>query len=239
MPAGRELDRVRQRRVGERVRRRVGHRAGHVADRVVQHVVAHEHRVGVRRLVDALDACRPGRSRSRRSPRPGCIDAIMSSVTSTGARPPGTSTAPMTRSASRTARATAAAVARQRLDAALVDLVDPAQPVEVLVEQEHLGFHALRDPRRVPTDVARAEHDDARGPHAGRAAEQHAAPALARARGSARRSAAPCGRRPRSSARAAAAGRSRAAPSRTRRRSCRDVDAARGRRRDTRRGAGT
>ena len=37
----------------------------------------------------------------------GFIVLIMSSVTSTGARPPGTSTAPMTRSASATARATA------------------------------------------------------------------------------------------------------------------------------------
>ena len=71
-----------------------------------------------------------------------------------------------------------AAVARQRHDPALVDLVDPAQPVEVLVEQQHLGLHALRDPRRVPADVAGAEHDDAAGPHAGRAAEQHAAPAV-------------------------------------------------------------
>ena len=71
------------------------------------------------------------------------------------------------------------AVARERLDAALVDLVDPAEPVDVLVEQEHLGFHALRDPRGVPTDVARAQHHDTRGPHARCAAEEHAAPTLA------------------------------------------------------------
>ena len=118
---------------------------------------------------------------------------------------PGTSTAPMTRSASATARVDRAAVARERHDAALVDLVDPAQPVEVLVEQQHLGLHALRDPRRVPTDVARAEHDDAR--RAARRARRRAARRAhrARARGSARRSAAPCGPRPRSSARAAAA----------------------------------
>ena len=35
-----------------------------------------------------------------------------------------------------------------------------------------------RDPRRVPADVAGAEHHDARGPHARRAAEQHAAAAV-------------------------------------------------------------
>ena len=131
----------------------------------------------------------------------------MSSVTSTGARPPGTRTAPMTRSASRTRARDRGPVARQRLDPALVDLVDPAQAVEVLVEQEHLGLHALRDPRRVPADVARAEHDDARGPHARRAAEQHARARPGAARGSARRSAVPCAPPPRSSARAAAADR--------------------------------
>ena len=56
-----------------------------------------------------------------------------------------------------------------------MDLVDEPQAVEVLVEQEHFGFHALRDPRRVPADVAGAEHDDTRRAHSGRAAEQHTA----------------------------------------------------------------
>src|SRR5581483_11484172 len=73
-----------------------------------------------------------------------------------------------------------AAVAGQRHDPSLVDLVDPAKPFEVLVEQEHLGFHALRDPRRVPTDVAGTEHDDARGTHAACASEEHAAAAVLR-----------------------------------------------------------
>ena len=50
----------------------------------------------------------------------------------------------------------------------------PAEAIQVLVEQLHLGFHTARDPRGVPPDVSRAEHDDARGPHAGCAAEQDA-----------------------------------------------------------------
>ena len=70
------------------------------------------------------------------------------------------------------------AVARQRHDPALVDLVDPAQPVEVAVEEQHLGLHALRDPRRVPSHVAGADHHDARRPNAGCTTEQHAPPAV-------------------------------------------------------------
>ncbi len=38
---------------------------------------------------------------------PGCIERTMSSLTTTGARPPATSTAPITRSASTTVRSTA------------------------------------------------------------------------------------------------------------------------------------
>ena len=71
-----------------------------------------------------------------------------------------------------------AAVRRQRHDPAPVDLVDPAQPVEVLVEQHDLGLHAGGDPRRVPADVAGAEHDDLGRAHAGRAAHQHAPAAV-------------------------------------------------------------
>ena len=71
-----------------------------------------------------------------------------------------------------------AAVRRQRHDAAAVDLVDPAQAVEVLVDEHDLGLHAGGDPRRVPADVAGAEHHDLRRAHARRAAQQHAAPAV-------------------------------------------------------------
>ena len=69
--------------------------------------------------------------------------------------------------------------ARERADAAAVDLIDPAEPVDVPVEHQDLGLHALRDPGRAPADGAGAQHDDASGLHARCAAEQHAAPALA------------------------------------------------------------
>ncbi len=59
-----------------------------------------------------------------------------------------------------------------------MDLVDPAQAIKVLVEQDHLGFHALGDPRGVPPDVAGAQHHHARRPHARGAAKQHAASAM-------------------------------------------------------------
>ncbi len=64
-------------------------------------------------------------------------------------------------------------VRRERDDAAAVDLVDEAQPVEVLVEEHDLGLHARCDPRRVPADVPGAEDNDASGPHSRSASEQH------------------------------------------------------------------
>ena len=71
-----------------------------------------------------------------------------------------------------------ATVRCQGHDAPAVDLVDPAQPVEVLVDQHDLGLHAGRDPRRVPADVAGAEHHDLGGTDAGCAAHEHAAAAV-------------------------------------------------------------
>ena len=90
---------------------------------------------------------RPGRWRCRPPPRRASSLATISSVTTTGARPPGTSTAPITRSASDT---TCSSV--PRLEASVVirpirDLVDVAEPVDVLVEQDHLGLQARRHPR--------------------------------------------------------------------------------------------
>jgi hypothetical protein len=90
---------------------------------------------------------------------PGRIERTIASVTTTGARP--------------RARAGGGevgfgdgsfyreAVARQRRST-LVDLIDPAQPVEIAVEQD-LGLHALRSgcvPPRCGADL-----DDPRQPH--------------------------------------------------------------------------
>ena len=108
---------------------------------------------------------------------PGRIDASMSSLTSTGARPPGTRTAPITRSASRTARATAA-----RLLASVW-----IRPLWIWSTQRRrsmflssrstsasmpCAIHAAFQP------TLPAPSTTTRRPHAGRAAEQHAAPAL-------------------------------------------------------------
>ena len=68
-------------------------------------------------------------------------------------------------------------VGRQRRDATLVDLVHPAQPVQVLVQEQDLGLHPGGDPGRVPPDVTGTEDHHPTGPHARRAAQQHASPA--------------------------------------------------------------
>ena len=106
------------------------------------------------------------------------IDRTIASVTTIGARPPGTSTAPITRSASATARSTA-----RRLLASVM-----MRPLWIWSTQRRrsrflssrstsasmpCAIHAAFQP-----DVAGAEHHDARGSHAGRAAEQHAASAV-------------------------------------------------------------
>jgi hypothetical protein len=64
-------------------------------------------------------------------------------------------------------------VRRQGHDAPPVDLVDPAEALEVPVEEQDLGLHALSDPGRVPSHVAGAEHDHACRSHAGGPAQQH------------------------------------------------------------------
>ena len=85
----------------------------------------------------------------------------------------------MTRSASRTARSHLVRVARHGLQVALVDAVGLAQPLHVLVQQQHLGLHAERDRRGVHPADPGAEHDDLRGVDPGHAAHEHAAPAAA------------------------------------------------------------
>ena len=112
------------------------------------------------------------------STEPGFMPSIMSSVITVGARPPGTSTAPITRSASATVRSTA-----PRLEASVM-----MRPLWIWSTQRSrsrflssrttsasmpAAIHAAFQP-----DVAGAEHDDPRRPHPGRAAEQHAASAV-------------------------------------------------------------
>ena len=102
----------------------------------------------------------------------------MSSVTRCGAFAPGTSTAPITRSACATSRSIARRLDIDRLDPPAPDLVDEPQPVDVLVDDRDLRLHARRDPRGVRPGHARAQHHDARRRDARGAAHQHAAPAL-------------------------------------------------------------
>ena len=71
-----------------------------------------------------------------------------------------------------------APVRRHGHDPSLVDLIHPAQAVEVLVDHHDLRLHAGGDPRRVPADIAGAEDDDLGRAHAGRSPHQHAAPSL-------------------------------------------------------------
>jgi hypothetical protein len=57
-----------------------------------------------------------------------------------------------------------------------VDLVDPAQAIEVAVEDRHLGLHPGGDPGGVPTDVPGPEHHDAGRSNTWRPAEQDPPP---------------------------------------------------------------
>jgi hypothetical protein len=59
-------------------------------------------------------------------------------------------------------------------DPATMDLVDPAQAVEVFVEQQHLGLHTGREEGRVPSRDACSEDDHPRRPHARDATEKDA-----------------------------------------------------------------
>ena len=60
-----------------------------------------------------------------------------------------------------------APVRGDRGDATHLDLIDVAEPVDVLVQQIDFGFQSGRHPGGVPTDVACAEHDDPGRSHAG------------------------------------------------------------------------
>ena len=77
-----------------------------------------------------------------------------------------------------TARSIAPRFGRGGHDPAAVDLIDEAQPIEVLVHEHDLGLHAGGDPCGVPADVAGTEDHDLGRAHAGCSTHQHAAPAV-------------------------------------------------------------
>ena len=177
-----------------------------------------ERRVVVRGRRACPRSSRPGRRRRPRAPSPAsCARRARRSPGAARGRP-GTSTAPMTRSASSTSRSIAYA-----LDASV--RTRPPNAVSVSrsrgmrqVEHRDVGAHADGDLRRVPADHAAAEHDDLRGVDA-RAPRRAARPAPPSffIRWYAPHLGGQAARRPRSSARAAAA--SRRAAGRSRRRS--------------------
>ncbi len=63
-------------------------------------------------------------------------------------------------------------------DAAPVQLVEVAEPVDVEVEDRHVGAHARGDHRRMGAGAAGAEHGDPGRWYAGDTADEHPAPAL-------------------------------------------------------------
>ncbi len=163
--------------VGEGVGRRVGHGPGHVADGVVEHVVDDVDGVGVGGLPGGGDASALVNGNVDDDGAP--LHAPHHVVGDHHRRPSaghqhrpddevGLGHRPLHR----------APVGGQGHDPALVDLVDPPQAVEVLVEEDDLGLHALGDPGRVPPHVARAQHHHPGRAHAGGAAQQHPPPAL-------------------------------------------------------------
>ena len=194
-PVRGELDQVGQGGVGQGVGRRVGHGAGHVAD-ARSGGRRGPRRRGRRGSSRGWSRCsRPGRWRRRRSPRRASCPRTMSSVT-THRRPAAGRRARRrsTRSASATDRSTA-----PRLEASVM-----MRPWWIWSTQRRRSRFwssrttsasmPWRDPRRVPADVAGAEHHDPGRPHA-RARRRAARPGRrCAARGSGRRSG--CAMRP-------------------------------------------
>ena len=199
---------VGQRRVAERARGGDRHRAGHV-----RHAVVDAPRPRCRRDRSGSSAgssrsTRPGQRPRRRSPTPGASVPSAARLTRRGARAPGSSTAPTTRSAVGRSSSIASWVEWSSVDAPAEHQLELAQPVEVGVEHRHVGLHADRDHRGVGADDARRRSPP---PSPARPRpRRRAAPRARRARapGTAPRPAPPGARRSRSSAPAAAAGRS-------------------------------
>ena len=191
--------------VGEGVGRRVGHGAGDVAHAVVDHAVRARRSARGGWSRGWSRRSRPGRRRRRRSPHRASWPAPGPRCTRVGARPPATSTAPITRSAFATVRSMVPwfeasvvmrplwiwSTKRRRSRSMSSRLTSASMPAAI---------HAAFQP-----DVAGAEHDHPA--RAARPATRRAARPGRRcgARGSGRRSAPPCARPPRSSAPAAAA----------------------------------
>jgi hypothetical protein len=87
----------------------------------------------------------------------------MARVTSLGAAAPGTSTAPITRSASAIICGKGGAARKARLGAALEVAVEPFQHGGIAIEDRHVRAHADRHLRRVEADHAAADHHDPPG----------------------------------------------------------------------------
>ena len=104
--------------------------------------------------------------------------ASIARVTSFGAVAPGTSTAPITTSAGTDLFSHRAAGRKARLDAALEEIVDGAEPWQGPIDDDHVGADADRHPRRLGTDNAAADDHDLADRNAGNAAQQDAAAAV-------------------------------------------------------------
>ena len=155
------------------------HRAGHVGDAVVHHVVDDVGRIGVRGGAAGLEAAAlvDGDVHHHRA---GLHHACsISRVTSFGAAAPGTSTAPITRSALQTCCSMASLVGEHACcTRPAKTVVELAQPVEVDVEHRDVGAQAHGHARGIGADDAAADHHDLGRRHARHAAQQHAAAAL-------------------------------------------------------------
>ena len=216
---GDRLD-VRERHVRQRLRRGDRHRAGHVGDAVVDDPVDLEDRARHGSSRVRSRSSRPGRSPRRPAPLRASSAPSISRVTSFGASAPGTSTAPITMSASRSTssicrRFDIASVTRP----SSVDL-EIAHPLDRPVEHPDVGLHADSDQRSV---VARRLRRRARRPSPAGRPERRRGGCRGRrvpSRATRRPSAARVGLLPRSSVRAAGDGGRRSRPSRRPPRRC-------------------
>ena len=174
---GDRLD-VRQRHVRQRLRRRDRDGAGHVRDAVVDDAVDLEDRVVVGRRVRGLEAAALV-DRDVDEHGAGLHQAAASRASRASARrAPGTSTAPITMSASASDLLDLEPIRHRERDAAVERDLEVAHALDRLVEHPHVRLHAEGDDRGVEADDAAAEDDDLGRRHARNAAEQDAAAAV-------------------------------------------------------------